>query len=294
MKKYRQLILVLLIMGLIGTGCGTPNLASKPSLDKEALSLPFIINQVDMIGDDELQLNWQELIAIIAIDQTKDLSYISEEELEWVGQLFIKDHHVLSFEEVLSQLSLSEEAITRAYENLEELKNYSYVPSKTDPNAYEMTFIDSLKQGAIENYQLYGILPSITLAQAILESDWGESELATKANNLFGIKKGVNWEGEIINIETKEGFDEYLIDEFRKYDSFEASLVDHGQFLAKNSRYTMSGVFEAKTYRQQASALEKAGYSTAQDESGNKIYAKMLGELIRQYNLQLIDHEILY
>ena len=60
----------------------------------------------------------------------------------------------------------------------------------------------------------------------------------------------------------------------------------------KHDRYTEYKVFEARTYKEQALALENAGFSTAEDEFGNKIYAKMLGEIIRQYNLQLIDSKV--
>ena len=228
------------------------------------------------------------------MDPKKDLSQISEEELQQQASLFISHHRVLSFDEVLNQLDLNEKDKNIAYDNLNQLKQYGYIPSKTDPQSFEMRFIESIKAGAIENYELYGILPSITIAQAILESDWGQSDLANQANNLFGIKKGTNWSGEVMSFETKEGFDEYIIDEFRSYPSLNASIIDHGQFLVANPRYTKSGVFEAKTYKTQAKALEEAGYSTAKDENGDKIYAKMLGQLIRQYNLQLIDHAVLY
>lgn len=77
-----------------------------------------------------------------------------------------------------------------AYENLNQLKDDGYIPSKTDLESFEMRFIEKIKACVIENYQLYGILPSITIAQAISESDWGQSDLVNQANNLFGMKKG--------------------------------------------------------------------------------------------------------
>ena len=59
-----------------------------------------------------------------------------------------------------------------------------------------------------------------------------------------------------------------------------------------NPRYKKYGVFESNTYINQANALQNAGYSTAEDESGKKRYASDLIEIIQQYNLQLIDSEI--
>ncbi|WP_343287920.1 glycoside hydrolase family 73 protein [Turicibacter bilis] len=293
--RKRYLIGLFSVILLISMGVTWKlKISVRPPLAKELLDLPYIVNKVDELGGEDLQLNWQEIVSIIAVDPKKDLSQISEEELQQQASLFISHYRVLSFDEVLNQLDLNEKEKKRAYENLNQLKHYGYIPSKTNPQSFEMRFIESIKAGAIENYELYGILPSITIAQAILESDWGQSDLANQANNLFGIKKGTNWSGEVMSFETKEGFDEYIIDEFRSYPSLNASIIDHGQFLVANSRYTKSGVFEAKTYKTQAKALEEAGYSTAKDENGDKIYAKMLGQLIRQYNLQLIDHAVLY
>ena len=130
-----------------------------------------------------------------------------------------------------------------------------------------MKFIDEIKTEAIQNYKDYKILPSITIAQAIIESSWGKSTLAKQYSNLFGIKADAYWKGKSVTLETKEHLD-------------------------TNKRYKNNGVFDAKTYIYQAKALEKAGYSTAKDENGNSIYAARLIELIQQYNLQLIDSEI--
>ena len=78
---------------------------------------------------------------------------------------------------------------------------------------------------------------------------------------------------------------------FRRYNDKGESIKDHAEFLSKNKRYRENGVFDSNTYIYQAKALEKAGYSTAIDENGNKVYAERLINLIRQYNLQLIDSE---
>ena len=152
--------------------------------------------------------------------------------------------------------------------------------------------IEEIKDEAIKNYKEYKILPSITIAQAILESSWGESDLAQIYNNLFGIKADSSWKGEYVTLETFEFYDTKIEDKFRVYSNKNQSIKDHAKFLVDNQRYKKYGVFEAKTYIEQAYALQNAGYSTAEDNSGQKRYAKDLIELIRQYNLQLIDSEI--
>ena len=182
--RKRYLIGLFIVILLISMGLTWKlKMSVRPSLAKELLDLPYIVNKVDELGGEDLQLNWQEIVSIIAVDPKKDLSQISEEELQQQASLFISHHQVLSFDEVLNQLDLNEKEKKRAYENLNQLKHYGYIPSKTNPESFEMRFIESIKAGAIENYQLYGILPSITIAQAILESDWGQSDLANQANN---------------------------------------------------------------------------------------------------------------
>lgn len=120
-----------------------------------------------------------------------------------------------------------------------------------------------------------GILVGTVIAQAIIESQGnvngtyfvGASKLAKEANNYFGIKCH-NWKGKKYNISTGEykPSGEYYVDVnacFRAYNSVEDSIKDYVSFLKTNPRYTTAGVFKAKTVREQAEALKKAGYATA-------------------------------
>ena len=152
-----------------------------------------------------------------------------------------------------------------------------------------MEFIESIEQQAYENYKKYGILPSITIGQAILESGWGKSQLALDHNNLFGIKADNRWSGDIATMVTKENYSDVIEASFRKYASKAESIEDHGLFLYENERYTVNGVFAAKDYRSQALALQSAGYSTAKNEAGELIYAEKLINIIKNYNLMLYD-----
>ncbi|WP_414600972.1 glucosaminidase domain-containing protein [Clostridium sp.] len=150
-------------------------------------------------------------------------------------------------------------------------------------------FILKLIPVAQENYQKYGIFPSVTIAQAIHESSWGKSELSIQANNLFGVKADSNWNGQTIDMLTKEhirGTDITVMAKWRKYDSIEDSIRDHGKFLKENSRYEQAGVFKAKDYKEQAFAIRLAGYAT------DPIYASLICNMIESYALNIYDFSI--
>ncbi len=152
----------------------------------------------------------------------------------------------------------------RLSENNESNKsNESNIEDNTEKQVYvnsylneeENSFINLILDGAIENYKEYKILPSITIGQAILESGWGKSELAVSHNNLFGIKADSRWDGAVAAINSKENYNDSYISNFRKYDSIEESIEDHGRFLFDSDRYRDNGLFEGKTYIEQAQAL---------------------------------------
>jgi len=109
-----------------------------------------------------------------------------------------------------------------------------------------------------------GILNSIRLAQAILESGWGTSNLAKNARNLFGIKADTRWKGATFNIKTGEwspSQGHFTIDaDFRAYDSMGESIIDHTDFLLANSRY--KALINDKDYKSVANKLKAAGYAT--------------------------------
>ena len=131
-----------------------------------------------------------------------------------------------------------------------------------------------------------GLFPSLFMAQAILESGNGQSTLAKKYNNHFGIKATKSWKGKVINMKTREVFDGnevYIKDGFRWYNNPESSFKDRVRFLKQNPRYTKYGVFTAKTPEEQADALQRAGYATAPN------YASTLKWIINKYNLKLLD-----
>ena len=141
-------------------------------------------------------------------------------------------------------------------------------------------FIRKYKNIAIREMERTGIPASITLAQGILESGCGKSELAINANNHFGIKCH-DWEGDTYHM------DDDAEDEcFRKYKNPEQSWIDHSEFLVNRPRY--AGLFSLKTtdYKAWAKGLKAAGYAT------NPQYAEMLIRIIEEEELYKYDRNI--
>lgn len=88
-------------------------------------------------------------------------------------------------------------------------------------------FIGTVLEGAVKNYDKYKVLPSVTIAQAALESGWGRSDKAARLNNIFGIKADNNWKGKKAKLTSKEwcfGRMRTVASYWRIYDSKEASI----------------------------------------------------------------------
>lgn len=132
-------------------------------------------------------------------------------------------------------------------------------------------FINKIAPLAVEDMKQTRVLASLTIAQAILESGWGESRLAREGNNLFGIKKGSGWDGQTITLNSSE---------WRVYNSWEESILDHSKLLQKE-RY--SKVIATNDYRVACEEVRLAGYCTEAD------YSEKLIRLIEQYDLAQFD-----
>ena len=149
-------------------------------------------------------------------------------------------------------------------------------------NASQQAFIESVAEGAIEGWNEYGVLPSITVAQAILESGWGSSTLSTQAHNLFGIKGSYN--GNYVTMSTREvinGQSVYVNAAFRAYANNSESVEDHGNFLYSNSRY--SNLLGDTSYTDVAQKLSQDGYAT------DPYYSSSLISLVKTYDLTQLD-----
>lgn len=164
-------------------------------------------------------------------------------------------------------------------------------PTTPQPSTPKLSFEDEFIKKITDSLkgQNLNVLPSVTTAQAILESNWGRSGLSANANNLFGIKASKDWTGAVYNASTKEQTNdgtEYRINaNFRKYNSILDSIKDHDNFFVSTPWRTQNyqRVLNAKDYKEQAQALQDCGYAT------DKQYAKKLISLIERYNLQRFD-----
>jgi LysM repeat protein len=132
---------------------------------------------------------------------------------------------------------------------------------------------------AVKNMRESGVPASITLAQGILESSSGNSELAVKGNNHFGIKCH-DWKGKKIYAD-----DDKKNECFRKYNSAYESYRDHAEFLRTRSRYAFLFELPITDYKSWAKGLKKAGYAT------DPKYPDKLISLIERYELYIYDSD---
>jgi flagellum-specific peptidoglycan hydrolase FlgJ len=141
-------------------------------------------------------------------------------------------------------------------------------------------YIERWKDVAMKQMKLHGIPASITLAQGILESRNGQSELTQKSNNHFGIKCH-SWKGKKVYAD-----DDKKNECFRKYKNANQSFEDHSQFLLRK-RYASLFELKKSDYKGWARGLRKAGYAT------DPAYAKLLIKLIEQNELTQYDKKVL-
>lgn len=142
-------------------------------------------------------------------------------------------------------------------------------------------YIEKYRDIAIEKMHEFRIPASITLAQGILESGSGNSRLARKANNHFGIKCHSDWKGKTF----REDDDERR-ECFRKYRKAEDSYRDHSYFLTKRGRYSDLFKLEITDYKGWAHGLKKAGYAT------NPKYPQLLIKIIEDHKLYQYDQDL--
>ncbi len=149
------------------------------------------------------------------------------------------------------------------------------------PAEHKMTpaqYIDNFKDEAIKEMLMYKIPASITLAQGMLESGNGNSDLAVYANNHFGIKCHTEWSGPTF---TKD--DDTKDECFRKYPSVLDSYTDHSNFLKSRNRYAELFELKRTDYKGWAKGLKKTGYAT------DPRYSERLVELIEKHKLYEYD-----
>ncbi|MGX7244689.1 glycoside hydrolase family 73 protein [Enterococcus quebecensis] len=159
--------------------------------------------------------------------------------------------------------------------------NKEEAPIQDETIAYQQNFIDDIAAEAKLLQKQTNLFASITIAQAILESDWGRSDLAVEAKNLFGIKGAYNEQSSIMPTDEFIDGERITIDDsFKKYNTIQESMIDHIEFLKGG---TYEAIKTSKNYQEAAVALQNGGYATDPD------YAEKLIELIEEFKLNRYD-----
>ena len=154
----------------------------------------------------------------------------------------------------------------------------SFALSAQTRNKQYEAYIKQYRDLAVEEMKKYHIPASIILAQGLLESGAGQSALARKSNNHFGIKCGGDWSGRTVSHN-----DDARGECFRAYKHPKQSYEDHSKFLASRSRYASLFKLKITDYKGWARGLKKAGYAT------NPRYADQLIGIIELYDLHKYD-----
>ena len=145
-------------------------------------------------------------------------------------------------------------------------------------NRYTLQYVKKYAPLAVLEMHKYKIPASVTLAQGILESGNGRSQLASKSNNHFGIKCHTGWKGaKVYHDDDEKG------ECFRKYKYVQSSYKDHSEFLSGRRRYASLFKLRKSDYKGWAKGLKKAGYAT------DKKYPKKLIKIIEEYKLYEFD-----
>ena len=157
-------------------------------------------------------------------------------------------------------------------------------------NPHAVLMINKVKAGAIKCYNEIGILPSITIAQAALETGWGESQLAKEYNNIFGVKVGGGWNGKVTH-DIWDGQEESY-SKYRWYDSWDDCMEDriNKVFGSEWGRFNYAKVIAATDYKKAAYYLRheiNAAYAT------DPQYDTKLINLIKEWNLDQFDQQVL-
>ncbi|HEL9630433.1 TPA: glucosaminidase domain-containing protein [Streptococcus suis] len=152
----------------------------------------------------------------------------------------------------------------------------------------QKSFLDKIGLAIRSISKNTGILSSVILSQAILESAWGNSTLAQEANNLFGIKADSNWKGTTKTVQTKEiRAENEVIEEaiFRSYPSLTQGIMDYGQFFTSTPwrKQNYQKFRQSDSYLQAVIELQKSGYAT------DPKYAEKLKSIIERYSLDKFD-----
>lgn len=161
--------------------------------------------------------------------------------------------------------------------------NRTRVPAVTQ-SAEQIAFIQKMAAFSA-TAKANGIYPSVMIAQAALESEWGRSKLAAKSNNYFGVKATSSWHGPTIDMLTGENYDGVNVTinaRWKVFSSIEEGVIDYCNFCHGRT-YIEAGLLTATNYYEQITALRNGGYATDPD------YIDKVCRIVEQNNLDQYD-----
>lgn len=178
-KKFIIIIIAIVILAV-----SLVNKLYVKEINKSQININQYIENTDTVSGNYSQVNWKEVAAILAVSNKNKMKDINDVEIREIANLFLdKDDNnegytkLYTLNEVMGILGFDDREKKLANRYLDDLKDFGTKPERLQSDSKYMKFIDEIKVDSIKNYEEYGILPSITIAQAILESNWGESIL---------------------------------------------------------------------------------------------------------------------
>ncbi|MGY3742602.1 glycoside hydrolase family 73 protein [Leuconostoc inhae] len=160
-------------------------------------------------------------------------------------------------------------------------------PNQDAVRQQKTDWINQLAPYARQMQEEYGVIASISIAQAILESDWHTSTLSTQYNNLYGIKADANQKSVVLPTQEFENGQWITIQgRFAAYDTWQASMKAHAKLLYHGTSWNTEQyehVLQARDYKSAAQALTQDGYAT------DPMYAKKLIAIIQEWHLSRFD-----
>lgn len=216
---------------------------------------------------------------------------------EWLAEF---DESDFEEEEIYGPVQQVDEEDEPLFDDSEVLWEDEELMSVNVSNDAKREFVEYIAPFCMADQALTGIPASVTIAQCILESGWGQSGLAKKANNLFGIKAGASvnswseysaWDG-VSYVQTRtgeqlaDGSHVSIIAKFRAYPSFKESIADHSAYLIhsqKNGKPRYPGIDQCKDYRTAFWIIQLGGYATSHT------YADTLCAVVEKYDLTRFD-----
>ncbi|WP_279283103.1 glucosaminidase domain-containing protein [Clostridium sp. C2-6-12] len=235
--KFIMAIVAAIFAVLIAIEINVINNVKYKDINLEQLNTKQYIQIADKVSDGRLQINWQYMAAIDGVRYGNDFSKATDESITALANMFLEknststklrdnEYKLVDLDTVISKFDFDKEKRDKVYHYIDNLK-FTGTQKNSLNNSSKQEFVKGLYSQATDIYNKYGVLPSITISQAILESGWGKSELSTKANNLFGIKADNSWKGKKVKMDTSEYYNKKITDYFRVYSSNEESVKDY-------------------------------------------------------------------